>query len=286
MTTGAITGGRITSSRARRGRWPLNLVIGLVMLTAIVALSALAALIVPFDVTKPDLTSVLLPPSAEHLLGTDNLGRDILGRILHGARVDLGLALLASILPLALGTGLGIVAAYFGKWVDNLIMRTADVAVAFPYYVIVIALVFALDGGPVSILIAITAVSWVSYARLVRGETLALRQKDFIAAARASGLSHTRIIFRHVIPNVSTQSVVFLMSDIVLNIGVIVTLNYLGLGIAPPTPNWGQMIADGQALLLSGNYAMVLYAGLAIVITSLALSLVGDGIADSMRVKR
>jgi peptide/nickel transport system permease protein len=161
-------------------------------------------------------------------------------------------------------------------------MRLVDVMVAIPFYVLVIALVFALGAGARSIYIAITFVGWVSYARIIRGETLVAKRQEYILAARAAGFRDSRIIGRHLLPNVITQAIVYAMSDIVLDILAIVTLGYLGLGIQPPTPDWGGMIADGQAFLTT-KWQLSTIPGVVVVITALGLSLIGDGLADLLR---
>ena len=162
-------------------------------------------------------------------------------------------------------------------------MRLADLVSGFPFYVLVIALLFVMVNGALSIFVAISAVSWVAYARIVRGETAVLREKEFIAACRASGLRSDWILLRHVLPNAVSQAVIFAMSDIVLNIGVIVTLSYFGLGITPPTPDWGQMMSEGQQYLSAGRYSLTLLPGICVVIVSFGLALIGDGLANVLR---
>ncbi|MSY54804.1 MAG: ABC transporter permease subunit, partial [Actinobacteria bacterium] len=222
----------------------------------------------------------------KHFLGTDNLGRDIWSRLLYGGRTDLFLATAAVLAPFIIGTIIGAICGYFSGWIDTFVMRVADVVVAFPFYVLVISLVFILGNGVSSIFIAISLVSWVAYARIVRGETLIVRSKEFIEAAQTGGISNRKIITRHVLPNVITQAVVYAMSDIVLNIGVIVTLSYFGLGIVPPTPDWGRMISEGQQFLAGGYYYLTVLPAIAVIITSLGLSFIGDGLAQLLRVKR
>ena len=158
-------------------------------------------------------------------------------------------------------------------------MRLVDIVVAFPFLVLVLALVFVLGPGQRSIIIAITAVGWVSYARIVRGEILVQKRLEYVLAARAAGLSDARIIVRHLLPNVITQAIVFSMSDIVLSVLAIVTLSYLGAGIPPPTADWGSMIADGESLITT-QWQIATFPGFAIVLTGLGLSLLGDGLAD------
>jgi peptide/nickel transport system permease protein len=220
--------------------------------------------------------------SSSHLLGTDELGRDIWARVVYGGRTDLHIACLAVLFPFVLGTTLGCLAGYFGRWVDFIVMRLVEVVVAFPFYALVIALVFVLGPGTRSIYIAITVVGWVSYARIVRGEVLIAKRQEYVLAARSGGLSRRRIIVRHVLPNVITQAIVFAMSDVVLDILVIVTLGYLGLGVPPPTPDWGQMISDAQAYITT-NPMLSVIPGLAVVMTGFGLSLIGDGLAEVLK---
>lgn len=269
-----------TAARRRR-RLPPALVAGGVILVVIIAAAVAAPLLTPYN---PDQITdqILGNPSWHHLLGTDQLGRDVWSRLLYGARTDLRIAFLAVLAPFAIGTALGAIAGYFGGWLDMIIMRVADIVVAFPFYVLVLLLVFVLGPGSGSIVIAITAVSWVSYARIVRGETLVLKNHEFVLAAHVEGLSVPRVIGRHIVPNVITQAIVFAMSDIVMDLLAIVTLGYLGLGIAPPAPDWGTMMASGQEFL-STHWQLTTFPGIAVVITGLGLSLFGDGLADLMR---
>jgi len=263
-----------------------RLYLGLFIIFVVIAMAALASHLTKFDPISQDLLSTLQGGTAKHFLGTDNLGRDVWSRLLYGGRTDLFLASIAVLAPFVIGTVIGAICGYFSGWVDTLVMRIADVVVAFPFYVLVISLVFILGNGVGSIFIAISLVSWVAYARIVRAETMIVRSKEFIEAAQTGGISNQKIITLHVLPNVITQAIVYAMSDIVLNIGVIVTLSYFGLGIVPPTPDWGRMIAEGQQFLAGGYYALTILPALAVVITSLGLSFIGDGLAVALRVKR
>lgn len=271
--------------RMLKGR-NIRLYLGIFIVGVVVLMALFAKYLTKFDPITQDLMATLNGPSSAHLLGTDNLGRDIWSRLLFGARTDLFLASAAVIAPFIIGSLIGAICGYFSGWVDTLVMRIADVVVAFPFYVLVISLVFILGNGVGSIFIAITTVSWVAYARIVRGETLIVRSKEYIEAAQTGGLSNRRIIARHILPNVITQGIVYAMSDIVLNIGVIVTLSYFGLGIVPPTPDWGRMIAEGQQFLAGGYYSLTILPGIAVIITSLGLSFIGDGLAQVLQVKR
>jgi len=252
------------------------------ILGVIVIMALAAPLLTSYSPTAQDLNASLLGPGAHHLLGTDQLGRDTFTRLLYGLRLDLRIAFIAVLLPFCLGTVLGSLAGYFGGWVDAVIMRLVDIVVAFPFYVLVIALVFVLGPGQRSIYIAITAVGWVAYARIIRGEILVAKRQDYVVAARSGGLSSVRIMGRHLLPNVITQGFIYAMSDIIQDILAIVTLGYLGLGIPPPTADLGSMINDGQNFL-STHWQLTTIPGLVVVVVGLGLSLVGDGLADLLR---
>jgi peptide/nickel transport system permease protein len=269
--------------RARR-RWYRQpaLMTGIVVMGIIVFLAAAAPLITSYNPNVQNLNQTLLGPSAQHLLGTDQLGRDVWTRLLYGLRLDLSIACLAVLFPFTLGVVLGCIAGYFGGWVDNVIMRMVDVVVAFPFYVLIIALVFVLGPGIRSIVVAITLVGWVSYARIIRGEILVAKRQDYVTAARSGGLSSARIMGRHVLPNVISQAIIYSMSDIVQDVLAIVTLSYLGLGVPPPTADLGSMISDGQNFLTT-HWQLTTFPGLVVVAVGLGLSLIGDGLADLIR---
>ncbi len=256
---------------------------GLLIVGLLVMAAVFAPLLTSSSPTAQHLTETLQPVgSPGHILGTDQLGRDVLSRLLYGARIDFRIGFFAVLFMFTLGTAIGCIAGYFGGTTDTLVMRVVDVVVAFPFYVLVIALVFALGPGERSIYIAFTAVGWVSYTRIIRGEILVAKQQEYLLAAKAGGLGHLRIIRRHLLPNVITQAIVYAMSDIVLSILAVVTLGYLGIGVPPPTPDWGSMISDGQSFL-STNWELSTIPAIALVITSLGLSLVGDGLSEALR---
>ena len=267
-----------------RRRWyrTPSFVAGTSILGVIVLLAIFAPVASWHDPVQQNLLQILQGPSWTHPLGTDELGRDEWARLLYGARTDLRVAFLAVLFPFVIGTAIGLVAGYFGGWVDTVSNWFVNVVVAFPFYVLIIALVFALGSGTRNIYIAITIVGWVSYTRIVRGEVLVAKRREYVLAARAGGLSNARIIGRHLLPNVITQAIVFAMSDIVLDILAIVTLGYLGLGVQPPTADWGKMIADGQTYLTT-HWELSTIPGVAVVITALGLSLLADGLADLLR---
>jgi len=267
-----------------RSRWYRTpaFVAGVIIVGTILTLAILAPLIAPYDPNKQDLQNILADPSSKHWLGTDQLGRDVWSRMLYAARIDLRVGFLAVLLPFLIGTTLGAIAGYYGRFGDTLVSRVAEVVVAFPFFVLIIAMVFVLGPGTRNIYLATPVVGWVSYMRIIRGEVLVAKRQEYTLAAQAAGLSSPRIIVRHLLPNVITQAIVFAMSDIVLDILLIVTLGYLGLGIQPPTPDWGAMIADGQTFI-TVKWQLSTFPGLAVVITGLGLSLIGDGLADLLR---
>jgi peptide/nickel transport system permease protein len=268
--------------QARRWYRQPALLAGIVIMGLIVATAAAAPLLAADNPIALNLGHTLASPSSAHLLGTDQLGRDIFSRLLYGLRLDLEIGCLAVLFPFTLGTVLGCVAGYFGGWVDTVIMRLVDIVVAFPFYVLLIALVFVLGAGVRSIIIAITLVGWVSYARIIRGEILVAKRQDYVVAAKSGGLSSVRIIGRHLLPNVITQAIIYAMSDIVQDILAIVTLGYFGLGVPPPTPDLGSMINDGQQFLTT-HWQLTTFPGVAVVVVGLGLSLIGDGLADLIR---
>jgi peptide/nickel transport system permease protein len=271
----------IARRRTFRNRWyrtPAFVAGGTIVLGLVLA-SALAPWLTRYDPNAQDLLHTLAHPTGAHWLGTDQLGRDVFTRIVYAGRVDLLIAFLAVLFPFCIGTVLGCLAGYYGGIVDTIVMRAVDVVVAFPFLVLALALVFVLGAGEKSIVIAITSIGWVSYARIVRGEILVQKRLEYVLAARAAGLSDLRIIARHLLPNVITQAIVFSMSDIVLSVLAIVGLSYLGAGIPPPTADWGSMISDGESLI-STQWQIATFPGIAVVLTGLGLSLLGDGLAD------
>lgn len=268
-------------TRARRSP---TLILGIIMLGLLVLVTALAPIIATHDPSAQSLTGGLLPPSFEHLLGTDQLGRDIFSRMLFAGQTDLRIAFLAALTPFVTGIVLGLVSGYFGGWLDYVIGRIVDTVIAFPFYVIVISIVFAVGAGETGIFVAFALVGWVGYARVVRVTTTAMKSSAWVAAARGGGLSHARVILRHLLPNVLPQAVVLLMSEIIAIMVAVVTLGYLGLGIQPPTPDWGTMISDGQTFVTTKWWISTI-PGLAVIYTGISLSLVGDGLGDAWRVK-
>ena len=266
----------------RRARQSKTFLVGSAITGIIVVVAIFAPWIAPYSPDHQDLYNILSGFSHIHWLGTDELGRDELSRIIYAARTDLVVGVGAVIFPFCFGTFIGTVSGYFGGWIDAVVMRIVDVIIAFPFYVFVIGLVFVVGEGTKGIFIAFAVVDWVVYARAVRSTTLIVRESDYVAAARGGGLSTSRVLWRHVLPNTITQAVVYVMNDIVLAIVAVVTLGYLGLGIQPPTPDWGSMINEGQPFITT-HWELATLPGLAVALTGLGLSLLGDGLADALR---
>jgi peptide/nickel transport system permease protein len=261
-----------------RTQIPVTLVIGAVMTLVWIALALLAPLITQYDPIKIDVLHTLQPPGAEHWLGSDATGRDVFTRVVYGARYDLAMAFFGVVGPIIVGTLVGLVSGYFGGRLDAVLMRILEVTISFPYFVLVIAIVAVLGPGLKSYFISLTLVNWVSYARLVRSQALVLRGADFVLAARTMGLGHGRIMLFHILPNAIVPSVVFVMTDAVLTIVLGSSLGFLGLGVQPPTPEWGAMIAEGQTYLTTAWWISV-FPGIAVCTLAMGLSLAADGLA-------
>jgi peptide/nickel transport system permease protein len=270
--------------RAVRGRLGANasLASGLLILGTLAILAALAPLVVSANPLKQDVNNILAAPgTAGHLLGSDPVGRDVLSRLLYGARTDIFVAIGAVICPFVIGTAIGVVAGYRGGWFDSLVVGVIDVIIAFPVLVLLIALVFVLGSGITTIVIAVTVVDWVVYARLARTSSRRERGLEYVMAAQVGGIPTRRILLRHVLPNIVSQSIVYAMSDAVMVILFITTLGFLGLGVSPPAPDWGTMISEAQPYFNS-DWWLAVIPGMAIIITGLGLSLIADGLAQKL----
>ncbi|WP_085931743.1 ABC transporter permease [Deinococcus peraridilitoris] len=259
-----------------------TLLIGLLMLLVLLTAAFVPRLLAPYSPTDFDYNAILQPPNATHPFGTDNFGRDVLSRVIHGTRIDLQIALFTTMFPFIFGSLLGALTGFLGRWSDALVGRIADIVVVFPFLVLVIAIVAVLGPGLTNMYIAVSAVGWVTYWRLVRGEVLAQKKAEYAQAARVLGYSPTRVLLRHIFPNAVTPAVVYLMTDMSLGILLGASLGYLGLGAQPPTPEWGVMVADGKNFMATAWWIST-FPGLALTFAGVTFSLIGDGLADALR---
>jgi peptide/nickel transport system permease protein len=279
MKAATKAAGRKRSVARRR----LPLIIGLIML----AIAILAVLFAPLLTSAPPNTLDVLHPlvspgTGGHLLGTDQFGRDLFSRILYGGRIDMAIAFGATSVTLVGGTIIGLVAGYFGGKTDNLLMRIVDLFFAFPFLVLIIAIIAMLGPSIFNMFVAIWITSWVAYARIMRAQVIVTKKQQYVLAARALGYGRTRVMFRHILPNTASAVIIFSMVDAIGNIILAASLGFLGLGAQPPTPEWGTMISDGQNYLLTSWWLATL-PGLAVVFVGVAFSLIGDGLADLLR---
>lgn len=261
-----------------------TLVVAAALCVLLVAVAVLAPVVAPHDPMTGDLAERLKPPvwdggSLRHPLGTDLLGRDILSRLVYGARVSLSVCALAILGAGVVGSALGIIAGYRGGWVDSVIMRLVDIAISLP--VILLALLFGVVFGPsfTNIIIIIALVLWSQYARMSRGETLKVREHDYVDLARCAGASSAYIVTRHVLPNVAAPLVVLATLQVGTVIILEASLSFLGVGVPPPTPAWGSMIAEGRSYVVSAWWLCAL-PGLAVLMTVLSVNLLGDALTD------
>ena len=280
----ATLAGELPVARPARPRLHPGLAVGGVMLLVLVGTAVLGPIVTPYDATTQDFDQILQPPSLQHPFGTDNFGRDVLTRVIYGAAIDLRIGVLAVLFPFLFGSLVGGAAGYYGGWVDTVAMRAVDVITAVPFLVLVIAVLAFLGPGEVNIFLAIGGVGWVTYARLVRGEVLRERSLEYVAAGRALGYRRSRILLGHILPNAIPPAVIFLASDIVLVILTTASLGFLGLGVRPPAPEWGMMIAEGREFLASGWWVATM-PGFACMYAGLAFILLGDWVADLLRVR-
>ena len=257
-----------------------KLVIGSIML-AILVVATLFAGLLPYDPNAVSLDETFLPPSVSHPFGTDDLGRDVFTRTLYAARVDLSLAVLAVVGPFILGGLIGLIAGFYGGWADSVLMRATDAAHSFPFLVLVIVLVAVLGPGIPALFIAMLLAAWTPYARVIRAETLVANGHAYVLAAKGLGYGSGRIMFKHILPNTLSAAIIYSMSDIVLTILLIASMSFLGLGVQPPTPEWGAIIAGGRLFMLNAWWIATL-PGIAVIYASLAFSLIGDGLAEHL----
>lgn len=262
----------------RRFRRNSGAMVGLVLLVLLMLLAALGPLLVGSPSTQ-DLAARLAPPSAAHLLGTDQLGRDVLTRVLSGARISLGIGVSVMLASLLVGSAAGLVAGLLGGWWDEVIMRVTDIFLAFPGLILAMAISAALGPSLTNVMIAVAVVSWPTYARLIRAQVLALREREFVEAARALGSSQGRVAFRHLLPNSLAPLLVQGSFDVGSAILTAAGLGFIGFGAQPPTPEWGAMVSETRNYIAQAPWASSAPA-LAILVTVLAFNLLGDGLRD------
>jgi peptide/nickel transport system permease protein len=266
-------------------RLPWTLLVGGAILLLFVVCAVAPGRVAPYPPTGFDFRSLLKPPSWAHPFGTDNFGRDILSRTIWASSIDLQIAIFATLFPALFGTFVGSILGYTGGWADAVFRRIVDVLITIPFLVLVIVIVAVLGPGLRNMYIAISAVNWIIYARLMRGEVLAQAQRDYAAAGRVMGYGAMRIIFRHLLPNAISPIIVYWMTDMALSILLGSSLGYLGLGAQPPTAEWGVLIADGKNFMTTAWW-MSIFPGIAIVLAGTGFSLFGDGLADLLRRRR
>ena len=255
--------------------------VGGIVVIVLFIVSFFAPWIAPYDPGAIDLKEILLPPSASHLLGTDQLGRDVLSRMIWGARISLKVGFVATGIAIAIGTILGALAGYYGRWVDGVIMRFVDIMLCFPSFFLILAVIAILEPSIWNIMIVIGLTSWMGVTRLVRADFISLKERDFVQAARVIGVSDFRIIFRHILPNAMASVLVAATLGVA---GAILTesaLSFLGIGVQPPTPSWGNILTAGKDNI-DIAWWLSLYPGLAILVTVLGYNLLGEGIRDSL----
>jgi peptide/nickel transport system permease protein len=256
--------------------------IPILIITVMFAMAIFAPLLAPYSPIDQSLREKLLPPfwvdggAMDHILGTDQFGRDVLSRLIYGARVSLLVALLALTAGGGVGLLIGILSGYIGGALDNLLMRLVDAAFTFPAILFALLLAVTMGQGLPTLVIAISLLLWASFARVIRSEVLTLRQRDFVALAKVRGCSSLRIMLTHILPNVMNTFMVL----VTLNIGVVIiaeaSLSFLGVGVPPPEPAWGSMLADGRSMLMVGDWWLTIFPGLGILLVVLATQLLGD----------
>jgi peptide/nickel transport system permease protein len=258
-----------------------NSILGLTIVVAFVLIALLAPLIAPYDPQAMQLSNIFLPPDAEHLFGTDKLGRDVLSRIMFGGRYDLGLTLISVAVTVLLGLFTGTMAAYFGGMLDNILMRCVDILLAFPAFVLALALVTFLGPSIFNLVLVLALTRFPRYARLIRGSVLGVKEREYIEAARMMGASDARIIARHILPNSIAPVIVYASLDLGSVITSLAGLSFLGVGIQPPTPDWGLMLTDARNNLYIAPWTAI-FPGLVISLIVVGFNLMGDGLRDAL----
>ena len=254
---------------------------GFILTVAIVIVALAAPLLAPYDPNLQDTSRRLEPPSKQHLLGLDDLGRDVLSRIVWGARISLMVGFSVVILASLVGVTLGAISGYFGGIIDTLIMRLTDILLAFPGILLAIALVAVLGPKLPNVILALATIGWVGYARLVRGQVLKVREMEYVTAAKALGAKSPRVIIRHVLPNAINPVIVMATLGLAGAILSEAALSFLGLGVQPPTPSWGAMLTSGRRYLGLANH-LAIFPGAAIMAAVMGLNFLGDGLIDAL----
>ncbi len=261
-----------------------TVVIGASICTIFLLVALFAPLLAPMDPLQQDLKGSLSPPSRTHILGQDKLGRDILSRIFFGARVSITAGIMAVSFSLVVGTALGAISAYAGGIIDSIIMRVADVFLAFPGILLAIGFTAVLGPGLRNVIIALAIIGWVGYARIVRGQILKLREMEFVLAAKAAGVPPENIILKHLLPNAISPIIIEATFGVARAIVAEAGLSFLGLGVQPPTPSWGAMINEGRFYLFVAPH-ITTFPGIAIMLLVMAINFLGDGLRDVLDVR-
>lgn len=274
----------VAVDKSRNYPWARNpsLFFGGILIGIICLIAIFGKQIAPYDPIAIDLKNTLASPNPQHWLGTDNYGRDLLSRVILSTPLDLMVGVLSVLFPLVIGIFIGMISGYYGGWLDNILMRLVDVFVAFPFMVLIIVVIAVLGPGLKNVIIAVTAVSWIIYARIVRSEVLIAKNLEYVMSAKVLGYSNLRIMFRHILPNVVTTTIIFGALDVALDILLAASLGFLGLGVQPPTPEWGSIISEGAAFMTTAWW-ISLFPGIAIVVTGAGFALLADGLADLLR---
>ena len=260
-------------------------VLGIAIVLFFVLLAAFPGVFTSYDPDAINAKDMLQAPSAVHWFGTDNYGRDLYTRVVYATRIDLYIGIGAMIIPFVLGTALGLISGYYGGKLDSMIMRIVDIFMAFPYMVLAIAIVAITKAGINALFISMWLVGWKEYTRLVRSETIVVKQQEYVEAAKVLGYGDFRIIIRNVLPNVLSSSIVYGASDIVMCMLSGAAMSYLGLGVQAPMSEWGAIISEGKTYL-SQAWWITLFPGLFLMIAGFGFSLIGDGLSDLLRAKR
>lgn len=280
--------GDVTNLRTRQNRILRSLkrdpgaMLALIFLVIVVLVAIFATMIVPDTINSPSFGSRLVPPMTDgHIAGTDQLGRDVWGRMLLGARISMTVGFVTVALAALIGVPIGMLAGYYGGWLDVILMRLVDVQLAFPFILLALTLNAILGLGLRNIIITLVIAGWIEYARIARGETLVVREKEFVQAARLTGANSPRVFFRHILPNIITPLIVISTLQVARFIIAEASISFLGFGVQPPTPAWGSMVSEGLDYIFSAWWLITL-PGLALALVALAVNITGDWLRDTL----